>query len=966
MSGNNSVAETWSKVYTAFQDINFTAWDFDSVKKSLLDYLKTYYPEESFNDYIESSELIAQIEIFAYICELFAYRLDLNAHESLITQASRKDSILELARLISYNASRNIGGKALVKITSVSTTEHVFDSYGNDLANTQIIWNDQNNNLWKDQFLTIMNLVLSQQFGTLAPSDIIQIENIVFELYDFNNNPLTNNVLRYNASVSGSTYPMEIVSCDLNGNGPYERRPETGMSLSCLYLNDGLGDSSNNTGFFFFTKQGTLSRSTTTFDGITPNQKYVVSIQNTNNTDIWINNINPTTNLVITNTSSSMSSAKSGYWYEVDVSNGQNIIFNTSSISNKYEINTLINDTFQIIFGDGNFAAIPSGFFEIWSRASANLNLIIPSNSIQNVNSNFGYNDDANNKQTFNFSFSLLETIQNASASETIEHIKSIAPSYYYAQDRMTNGPDYNQFPLQDNSILKLNSVNRTFSGDSKYIAWNDPTGYYQNVKMFSDDGVIYFDNYLVEETIFQSALPPLDGGKNTSVATALLNNYISPLLQTQAYNVTSIMLGVSPSNVRTYFTQTETQNIIQAIGSMANNIPFTIWLVYDQYFNVWSVSTVSVPNYLISISRLNNSTWVVALNASRIIIHSNNLNFWTVSYNEKTIDYNTLNASYDQIVILAANIGVNNSVLNFNYPINVISQYVYENGPNLGSPSPNDLVGIPNDLYGYGVPQYVNLSFLITPTSYVYFNRTCTSGCSWNYVPYNISNYESWLQDQQNGTNLWRRNVGAQNVNFMWKHVARDYNLIDPSPSNLIDMYILTRGYYNLVQQWLNGLITNTPTPPTPYELRVSYGYLLNSKMISDDVILHTGKIKPLFGPLSDATLQANIQAVISPNTTKTTNQIKTSIVNAIQMYFSISKWNFGQSFYFTDMSTYVQNLLNGDILSLILIPLYNGNVFGNLFQVNANFDEIIQANITTNQIQIITAIDPSTINLA
>jgi hypothetical protein len=965
MSGNTNVAETWSKIYTAFQDINFSAWDFDSIKKSLLDYLKTYYPEESFNDYIESSELIAQVEIFAYICELFAYRLDLNAHESLITQASRKDSVLALARLISYNASRNIGGKGLVKITSVSTSEHIFDSYGNDLSNVQIIWNDPNNNLWKDQFLTVMNLILVQQFGTLNPSDIIQIENIVFELYDIANNQITNNVLSYNISVSGNTYPMEIVSSDLNSNGPYERRPEAGMLLSCLYLNDGLGDSSNNTGFFFFTKQGTLGRIVTTFDGITPNQKFTVSTQNTNNNDIWINNINPTTGLVLTTNQNSLSSTKSGYWHEVDVTNGQNIIFNTSSITNKYEINTLINDTFQVVFGDGNFSAIPSGTFEIWSRTSANLDLIIPTTSIQNTSLNFGYNDVSNNKQTFSFTFSLLESIQNASATETIEHIKSIAPSYYYSQDRMVNGPDYNQFPLQDNSILKLNSINRTFSGDSKYIAWNDPTGYYQNVKMFSDDGVIYFDNYLDQQTVFQSSLPPLDNNKNTATASAIFNNYVAPILQTQAYNISAIMLGISPNNVRTYFTEAESRAIISAIGTMANNMPFTIWLIYDQYFNTWSISNTLVSNYMISISWQSNYSWIITLNASRIIIHSDNLNFWTVSYNEKTIDYNTLNANYDQIVILAANIGTNNSVLNFNYPINVISQYIYESGPNLGSPSTHDLIGIPNDLYNYGVPQYVNLSFLINPDNYVYFNRTCTSGCSWTYVPNSPSNYQSWLTDQQNGTNLWRRNVGAENVNFMWKHVARYYNLIDPAPTNLVDMYILTRGYYSLVQQWLNGLISNMPTPPSPYELRVAYGYLLGSKMISDDVILHSGKIKPIFGPLADSTLQATIQAVISPNTTKTTNQIKTNIVNAIQQYFSISRWNFGQSFYFTDMAAYVQSAMSGDILSLILIPNYNGSVFGNLFQVNANFDEIIQANITPDQVQIVTSINPATIGL-
>ncbi len=65
------------------------------------------------------------------------------------------------------------------------------------------------------------------------------------------------------------------------------------MALTVMYLSDGLGDSSDNTGFFLFTKQGTLQRLQTTFDGITPNQTYDVAVTNINQTDVWLNNIDP-------------------------------------------------------------------------------------------------------------------------------------------------------------------------------------------------------------------------------------------------------------------------------------------------------------------------------------------------------------------------------------------------------------------------------------------------------------------------------------------------------------------------------------------------------------------------------------------------------------------------------------------------------------------------------------------------
>ena len=95
---NTYAAESWDKVYTAFQQINFTAYDYHTVKESLLQYLKIYHAE-NFNDFIESSELIAILELFAYTTELMAYRVDTMAHENFITTAQRKQSVLRLARL---------------------------------------------------------------------------------------------------------------------------------------------------------------------------------------------------------------------------------------------------------------------------------------------------------------------------------------------------------------------------------------------------------------------------------------------------------------------------------------------------------------------------------------------------------------------------------------------------------------------------------------------------------------------------------------------------------------------------------------------------------------------------------------------------------------------------------------------------------------------------------------------------
>ena len=178
-------AETWEKTYQAMSNINFAAFDYDTVKQSLIDYIKLYFPE-NFNDFIESSEFIAIIEVFAYIAELVAYRVDVNAHENFITTAQRKESILRLAKLVSYTPSRPIPARGLVKITSVTTTESVSDANGNDLSNQTIYWNDSSNSSWKDQFLTIMNRAMNQAFGSVGPTDRFQLQDVLFEVYSWN------------------------------------------------------------------------------------------------------------------------------------------------------------------------------------------------------------------------------------------------------------------------------------------------------------------------------------------------------------------------------------------------------------------------------------------------------------------------------------------------------------------------------------------------------------------------------------------------------------------------------------------------------------------------------------------------------------------------------------------------------------------------------------------------------------
>ena len=561
MSRQIAKAEAYETVHSVFAQVNFNAFDYTTIKRSLIDYLKIYYPED-FDDFIESSELIAIIETFAYVGELISYRLDMNAQENFLSTAQRKESILRLAKLISYKPYRNIPHRGLVKITSIKTTETVQDIDGVNLTNTKITWNDNNNAKWKDQFLLVMNKVMQQSFGTVGADSRIQVDNVLFELYTFKNNPTNSSTavtFPYSVTVADNSYPMEAVPVALEEDGPVERRPEVRNPFSFMYASDGLGDASDTTGFLMLTKQGTLNRRQAFFDGITPSQTYTISVDNINQTDVFINNVNADDRSILVSDPYEdvfvSDDVRYGEWSVVGIESYESVIFNTEATRRKADIETLDDDQIKLIFGDGEFSEIPNGAFDIWFRTSANDATTIPKSAVTDEPISFVYLDANGITQTFTFTFSLVNALQNASETESLEHIRRVAPSVYYTQDRMVNARDYNTYMLQDPRILKLQALNRTFAGDSKYIAWHDPKEYYEDTKLFGND-----------LAIFRKRETPINGRK-TIVSEAisgieLLVNYIEPALENVDFFLMAAtrleILGESNSTYRTLFNDSD------------------------------------------------------------------------------------------------------------------------------------------------------------------------------------------------------------------------------------------------------------------------------------------------------------------------------------------------------------------------------------------------------------------------
>jgi hypothetical protein len=1187
-------AETWEAAYQAFSAVNFTAYDFDTVKQSLIDYTRIYYAEQ-FNDFIQSSEFIALLEIFAYICEQMAYRVDMVAHENFITTAQRKQSVLRLAKLISYKATRNIPLRGLVKVSSISTTEQVVDSRGINLSGLTINWNDPNNPNWKEQFFLVMNRVLNSRFGN--PQKTYQIGDVVMDLYSLRNNTaaLPLGVFAFSASTGVDTFNMEIVPADIDENGPFEREPDPTSPMTVIYANDGIGDGSDYTGFLLHVKQGVLSQIELDIVDLLPNRRLDFDATNVNDTDVWVQRIDDDGNII-------------ERWTQVETIAEQNLMFNSNrDTRRKYEVDTLENDRIRIMFGDGDFVDIPRGTFRFWLRQSLGRSVVVQKNRITNEPFPFTYTGVTGNTETCTLRFGLVSALQNASATESIESIRRSAPATYYSQNRMVNGQDYNTFMLKDPSILRLKAINRTFAGQPKYIDWNDASGQYENIKLFGDDlsmkyilgvetlttsvsgqvlidrviepllstpGIINMllhisandpatvgvvssprrqliednrggihiaadgsfvdvltgapagDGSLKEKTALQAYIDQHYYGEPLEFVTDSNNNFLARIpdpdlfpkddSRIYAANVPRTIDGVNrfppgdtgsglqPIAEQEYF-GLRFNRYMQGIGdgsistSTANN-PGSDWLTGGYFLPDGEVFTVemkadgvtfdvrsnkrgsfpagevgvpyliqpsgfSTPAELLTVTQglvsfeqgdafvldvapsgiinqrafpplpigraINLNGWWEVMKAADMPDYGSsipNAAYWTTSdqiapdnlkqhswlifvrkvrnpvtsevisyevhhrtlslvvtspttkfwYNavDQLIDSETQKRVFDNIKVLRSNKDALGNVISASQIYDVVGAVKDNNGVidvHSLSVMPSDLLNeddsgnlIPDRLLqfemfaGSGTGSASYEYFLIGPPE-VTLPSDPLGPSAW--APASMAAYDPI------STNWYGRRLrmtgqpGDPGLDFMWQHFSPFTNIIDPSVTNIHDIYLMTRGYYDNVINYIRGIEGSRPTPPTPLELRSSYGYLLNNKMLSDTIVLHPGKIKLLFGALAEPQLRAKFKVVRQATAILTNERIKEEILNVINTFFDIDNWDFGQTFYATELITLIHQRLPSDVASVVLVPVYSTNSFGALFTVESGHDEILQSAAQLADIEIVEALTPTII---
>ena len=1105
------VAEDWKRIYQSYQNADFKSYDFDNLRRSMINYLRKNYAED-FNDYIESSEYLALIDLIAFLGQNLSFRIDLNARENFLELAERRESVLRIARMLSYNPKRNKAANGLLRISTVKTTESVYDNNNTNLSNVTIEWNDSSNPDWFEQFTKVLNAALTKRNQIGTPIQQATVGTIDTSLYKVNASSRTIPVYGFTKNIDGRNLGFEVTSCKIADSSIVEESPLPGNNLSLLYRDDGAGAGSANSGFFCHFRQGTLQNADFIVDNPSNNQVVALDVENINNDDLWLYQLDSNGN-------------EQSLWTKVDAIEGNNVVYNSVSnnIRNIYFPQSRLGDRVNLVFSDGTFGNLPKGNFRSYYRVSKNAAYTISPRNIRNVSVNIPYINANGKTETLNINLELTTTVNNSAEAESNENIKVNAPALYYTQNRMITAEDYNVAPLGvSQDIVKVKAVNRVASGFSRYFDLVDSTGKYSNTNIFASDGVIYREEFLektefsfnnkteVENVIYNSITPIIRGAtlrnyfyKNfpqidmlsysttfsqVTSETNLSTGYFLNTNDSSLYKVGTAYTGGNFKYVQTgamckfiapdgYYFEKDTNNlvlgsiidsgsrsyiwskVVSVLGDgtangtgIANNegvikfsdtIPTgailekiipkfsrglvtdiankaidlifaykTFGLRYDLTTTSWKIIVndnldINSPFNLAKAGDSTNqnldSSWLILFetNGEKYNVTYRNLRYVFESEAETRFFYDSTDKVYDtksgQVVkdkIKVLNINTTPDTLNpYTRDIDweIIADYKEPSGyvdtkkiqvtffdkdddgvvddPDLFKvlvePESNTLSKYVIQKRNSNIDKTQEWSFINTDEENIIVLekesdlQTVTSynnGQLFYFIQSNIFKNLNTINARLSINNDYRAFVGRKGLKFQYIHTA-DYNQrIDPSASNIVDVYMLTRNYDVQFTRWLKGLDNQKPLPPSTNQMFFDYGSQLNKiKSISDEIVYHPVDYKVLFGDKAESKLQATIKVVKNNEVVVSDNDIKTRIIVAIDEFFDLQNWDFGDTFYWSELSSFITYNLAPDIVSIVIVPDSATETFGSMFQVNSESNQIFKSGATVNDIEII-----------
>ena len=1104
------VAEDWKRIYQSFRNADFQSYDFDNLRRTMINYLRQNYPED-FNDYIESSEYLALIDMIAFLGQNLSFRIDLNARENFLETAERRESVLRLARMLSYNPRRNQAANGLLKFDTIKTTENLVDSNGKNMAGITVKWNDQTNSNYFEQFTKILNSALPVANSIGNPLKSSLIADVQTQKYRLNATNTGQAIYPFTKRIEGVSTRFEVVSTDIVDDSILEEAPLPGNSPAFLFRDDGQGAGSSNTGFFMHFRQGKLETGNFNVSNPTPNQAVQIDSENINDSDVWLFSLNS-------------AGFENNEWKRIDAVEGNNVIYNSlfNQTRDVFAVTTRVGDRINLNFSDGVFGNLPAGNFRTYYRSSSNRRSVITPSAVSTISIEIPYQSRTGAQHSLTIGLKLNYTVSNGNASETNAEIKQNAPATYYTQNRLITGEDYNIGPLAiSQDIIKTKSSNRISSGISRFFDLKDASGKYSNTSLFADDGVIYKEEFVEKQSFTFATQTDIEGVIYNTIegilgSTNTQNFYLAKYPKIIVSDLNASWLQSSTSTNQTLGLFQDVDENAYTVGSFTANSLRLIEAGTMLKFVAPEGKHFMPDGTLMDDSgagdHLGKTTYkwskVISVTGNGIVINEDGIapiklndviptgallqqivpNFSKVLINDikvelidQAFEYKDFALRYDQYdrqwkIVLAENINTLNDFAtgkagditgenldaswmlyfktdgekytityrNLRYVMESADEirFFFDAADKIYDPAtgqivrdkidilninrkPGELIPFTRDFNwtitdayrdaeGYLDSRKIQVQFIdldddgvvddpdifeqivgeenenISTSAKLIFQKKYTTTDSVEDFKYfantsaeiivvqneaAIAPYSSRIEGQifylidegifrklnklLNNTAIntdYKAYFGRADLKFHYIHVADSGYRIDPSASNIIDTYILSKTYDTQVKQYIAGSVTTMPKPPSNDELFRSYGSEIDKiKSISDEIIYHPVKYKILFGDKATSDLQVKFKIVKNPSIVINDNELKSEIIEAINKFFDIENWDFGETFYFQELSAYIINQLSPKLVSILIVPRQSTQSFGSLFEIKSEPDEIFASAAKVTDIETI-----------
>ena len=224
---------------------DYTSRDYESIRRDVINLIPEYAPNWTNRDPADFG--ITILEAYSYVGDLLNYYIDRAANEAFITTASQRESVLQLARLLSYRPTEATASKVTLTFKN-STASSITVPAGTKASTTTIISGNTTRIVFETDSAVVVPAkvgivdgsatVLATQGETPDPEEIGESNGQPNQIYQLSDSPVINGST--SITVGGVEYTEVPYLIDYQGYDPVYTTLTNASGITFIVFGDGV------------------------------------------------------------------------------------------------------------------------------------------------------------------------------------------------------------------------------------------------------------------------------------------------------------------------------------------------------------------------------------------------------------------------------------------------------------------------------------------------------------------------------------------------------------------------------------------------------------------------------------------------------------------------------------------------------------------------------------------------------